>query len=866
MVNGCGWLKAGQWAVVGGLSVLAVGVAEPTPSRPSPYQGEGAKSGVPPWQGGTKGGDATSTPITNLSRLKQQNRPATTIKDWLAQMEAATVQVTGVKLEQSEDGLDIVLETAEGKPLQVDATKFRREGNNLIADIPNAVLALPTGQAFTAENPTADIATVQVSQLDAAKIRVSVTGNNALPKTEVTLKTGAFAYSLNPEADEPDEEVVVTGEGQRGYRVPNSSTITRTDTPLRDIPQSIQVIPQQVLQDQRADVTTALRNAPSVRNAAPSNFTAPRILVRGFFSSTSLDGFVNRVFNGVGANLGPDLTGIDRIEVIQGPNAVLFGSLSPGGTVNYVTKKPLRDPFGLVEANFGSYNFYRGELDISGPIDPEKKVLYRFNTSYRSQGSFLEGNRLQNLVVAPVISAALGENTTFSIESVYKALSNERVPLGLPAVGTVLPNPNGKIPRDRNINEGFEDNNQVRITAAFDHRFSDAWSFNTRFRYDALDVNGLSVLPGALRSDNRTLPRSATGFVEKYREYRSQTNVVGKFSTGSIKHEVLFGLDLGRNTYDPRFTPRLGVPALDIFNPIYGRPLGTRGITTTTNITTDELGILLQDQIILAGNLRLLLTGRFDAFTQTGNFDSPSPVQSGDAFSPRVGIVYQPIPPISLYANFAQSFEPTIGLSATNTPFQPSRGTQYEVGVKADISQRLTTTLALYDITRTNVLTPDPANPIFSVQTGEQNSRGVELNIAGEILPGWNIFAGYAYNDSRITQSNIPVEVGKRFQRTTPHTASLWTTYEIQRGDLRGLGLGLGLFYVGDRAGDNANTFELPSYLTTDLAVFYKRDRLRVALNIRNLFNVDYFDGAFNRNRVSYGEPFTVQGTISWQF
>jgi len=809
---------------------------------------------------------STQSTDPSITRLQDRKQPATTVKDWLAQIEATTVQVTEIKLEQTEGGLDIVLETAEGQLLQVDATKFRAEGNSLIADIPNAVLVLPEGQAFAAENPTEEIAIVQVVQQEGNSIRVSVTGRDGIPAEEVTLRTGAFAYSLNPVGDEPDEEIVVTGEGQEGYRVDTSSTVLRTNTPLRDTPQSIQVIPQQVLQDQRADVVTALRNAPSVRNAAPSNFTAPRILVRGFFSSTALDGFVNRVFNGVGANIGPDLTGIDRIEVIQGPSAVLFGSLSPGGTVNYVTKQPLRDPYYFAEATFGSYSFYRGELDISGPIDSEKKVLYRLNTSYRSQGSFLEGSDLRNLVVAPVISATFGENTTLSIESVYKNISNERVQLGLPAVGTVLPNPNGKIPRDRNVNEGFEDNTQFRITASLDHRFSEAWSFNTRFRYDALNVDGLSVVPGALGADNRTLPRSATEFVEEYREYRSQTNVVGKFRTGSIKHEVLFGLDLGRNTYNPTFRSRSGVPSVDVFNPDYGRPLGTPGEPFKTEIVTDELGILLQDQIILADNLRLLLTGRFDAFTQTGDFDSPSPVQSGDAFSPRVGIVYQPIPPISLYANFAQSFEPTIGLSATDTPFQPSRGTQFEIGVKADINPRLTTTLALYDITLTNVLTPDPADPNFSVQTGEQNSRGIELSIAGEILPGWNIFAGYAYNDSRITESNNPAEVGKRFQRTTPHTASLWTTYELQSGSLEGLGFGLGLFYVGERAGDNVNTFELPSYLTTDLALFYKRDRLRIALNFKNLFDVTYFDGAFSRNRVSYGEPFTVQGTISWTF
>jgi hypothetical protein len=208
-----------------------------------------------------------------IPRVRELKQPATTVKQWVAQMEAAQVQVTNVKLERTDTGLDITLETAEGKPLQVDATKFRREGNSLIADIPNAVLALPQGQTFVADNPTADIATVQVVQ-EGGNIRISVAGTNALPKTEVTLKTGELAYSLNPEADEPDEEIVVTGE-RSGFRVPNTSVGTRTDTPLRDIPQSIQVIPQQVLQDQNVtNLTEALRNVTGAgfNNTARSLF------------------------------------------------------------------------------------------------------------------------------------------------------------------------------------------------------------------------------------------------------------------------------------------------------------------------------------------------------------------------------------------------------------------------------------------------------------------------------------------------------------------------------------------------------------------------------------------------------------------
>lgn len=798
--------------------------------------------------------------------LTELDQPATTVDEWIAQIEAELTQITGIRVEETEAGLQIVLETAEG---ELATPTTQTVGNALIADIPNAVLTLPDGDSFEQFSPAEGIALVSVTNEPGDRVRVAITGTDAPPVAEVTATGLAVRLGeAGTAADEDAIQVVVTGEQDEGYNPRSASTVTRTDTPLRDLPLSIQVIPQQVLRDQQADVNTALRNAPSVRNAAPGNFTAPRLLVRGFFGGSALDGIASRIGFGVGGNIGPDLTGIDRLEVIAGPSAATFGALSAGGTVNYVTKQPLNDPYYFAEATFGSYGLYRGEVDVTGPLDPDENVLYRLNASYRNQGSFLENSDLQNLVIAPVVSVALGENTTFSVESVYRDLSVEGVSLGLPAVGTVLPNPNGQIPRSRNVNEGIENVTQFRITAGLDHRFSDAWSFNTRFRFDSADFDGLSMVPRALAADNRTLPRGAGDFTDLYREYRFQTNVVGRFSTGSVNHELLFGLDLGRNTVDNTFVSRLNVPSIDIFNPIFRQPLGTPGgpaETFLTEITTDELGILLQDQITFTDNLKLLLSGRFDAFTQKGDFDSPTRVNAGDAFSPRVGIIYQPIQPISLYAVFAQSFEPNLGANASNTPFQPSRGTMYEVGVKAEINPRLTATLALYDITLTNVLTPDPVNPNFSVQTGEQNSRGVELNVGGEILPGWNIFAGYAYNDSRITQSNIPGEVGNRFQRTSPNALSLWTTYELQEGSLQGLGLGLGVFYVGERPVDNANSFDLPSYVTTDLALFYNRDNFRAAINIRNLFDETYFV-AFNRNRVSYGEPFTIQGTLSWQF
>lgn len=797
------------------------------------------------------------------------------------------IPITGVKANPTDKGVEIILQTTAAEKLQITN---RSEGNNFIADIPSAQLRLLNGDAFTfrSPKPITGITEITVTNLDANTVRLTVTGDTGLPVVELFDNDEGLIFGLTPAAtamqpppeesvsETPQEkpsvqqddpiELVVTGE-QDGYRVPNTSTATRTDTPLRDIPQSIQVIPQQVLRDQRADVNSALRNSPSVRDGAPTNFDAVRIQVRGFFSPLAVDGIVSRIGNGVGANIGPDLTGIDRIDVLLGPTSILFGSSSPGGTVNFVTKQPLRDPYYFAEATVGSFDFYRGEVDFSGPLDDNKKVLYRLNASYRDQGFFTEFSRTRNLVIAPVISFALGENTSLSIDGTYKDFSQDKGNLGLPAVGTILPNPNGQIPRNRITNEGKLDAIQGRIGYRLEHKFSENWSVSNAFRYDSVDYAFNLSFPQGLTPDSRSQRRQNLDSRDLYDQYSMLTNVVGKFSTGSVEHQLLVGFDLGR--YDSAFiSTTRAAAAIDLFNPVYGLPIGAIISQTDTNSTLYELGILVQDQITFADNLKLLVGGRFDTFTQTDrNFITDRETsQSGNAFSPRVGIVYQPIAPVSLYANYTKSFQPAIGRAFDGSVFQPTRGTQYEIGVKTDINDRLSTTLALYDITQSNVSTSDPANPGFSVQTGEINSQGIELSLTGEILPGWNIFASYAYNDTRINKDNNPNLVGNRVQRTSPNNASLWTTYQFQQGDLQGLGFGLGLFYVGDRVGDNANSFTVPGYLTTDAAIFYKREQFRAAINIKNLFNVDYFEGVFSRDRVFYGAPFTVQGTISWTF
>ncbi|WP_258556232.1 TonB-dependent siderophore receptor [Fischerella thermalis] len=222
------------------------------------------------------------------------------------------------------------------------------------------------------------------------------------------------------------------------------------------------------------------------------------------------------------------------------------------------------------------------------------------------------------------------------------------------------------------------------------------------------------------------------------------------------------------------------------------------------------------------------------------------------------------MPEVSLYASYTRSFQQVVGTTFDRRLFKPERGTQWEVGVKTDLTDKLSATLAYYNITRSNVLADDPENAGFSVQTGEQNSQGVELDIAGEILPGWKIIASAAYTDAKVTEDAD--FSGNKLNNVPEFGASLWTTYEIQRGDLQGLGFGFGLFYVGERQGDIANTFTLPSYVRTDAAIFYQEDNFRASINIKNLFNIEYFESARNDREVFPGDPLTVVGSVSWKF
>lgn len=341
--------------------------------------------------------------------------------------------------------------------------------------------------------------------------------------------------------------------------------------------------------------------------------------------------------------------------------------------------------------------------------------------------------------------------------------------------------------------------------------------------------------------------------------------MLGRFNTGSISHQLLVGFDA--NYFESLYNEsNAQIPDLNIFDPDYDvpRPDYIPNPDRQFYNLNRNYGLYLQNQIAFSDNFKLLIGGRYDWVSTQSAIDEP--FQNDGAFSPRIGLVYQPSDTVSLYASYNRSFKPSIGRSAQDETFEPTRGTQYEIGTRVDFLEgRLSANLAAYHLTRTNTLTPDPNNPRFSIQTGEARSQGIELDVTGEILPGWNAILSYAYTDAEVTEDNA-TPVGNRLDNVPFNQASLWTTYEIQEGDLQGLGFGLGLFYIGERQVDLANSFELPSHIRTDAALYYRRNNFNAAINVRNLFNVDYASYALGTSFIQRGAPFTITGSISWTF
>lgn len=657
----------------------------------------------------------------------------------------------------------------------------------------------------------------------------------------------------------------------QGYHATRSASATRTDTAIHETPQSISVVSKDVVEDLGATrLQDALDYAGGVGRA--NNFGGQGLTtftVRGFTTGEFYrNGFpINRGYPNM-----PDANTIERLEVLRGPATMLYGRGDPGGTFNVVSKQPLAERTVTLGSQLNDQGMKRGTLDASGPLDEEGRLAYRLNVVGEGGDTFRDHVETERYGVTPVITWQATDDTKVTFEGDFMR-NNHPLDRGL----TRFPNQRGTPSRDtfwgdKDAGKLHNDNNMAQLR--FEHMLNDNWTLGGGFQWldgslkgNAIEANG----PGSLGADGRTLQRNFNYRKLEWTDKDYQLNLTGHFSTGGFDHTLLTGIEYEDYDYKSiiqRSSAAAGTYPIDIFNPVYGqaRPALTRTPThDKENLKT--YAAFVQDQVALTERLKVLAGARFERFEHDyQNYVGKSWQAADNAVTPRVGVIYDLTDTVAVYADAARSFKPNTGASREGGGFAPEKGKSYEMGIKWEaLDRQLSVDAAIYQIEKKNVLTTDPVDNTFSVAAGQVRSRGFDLNVAGNLTPEWRVIGGYAYVDAEVTRDNT-LRSGTRLMNIPRNSFSLLNVYEFQDGALKGLGLGAGGKYVDQRAGQTANTaFSMDAYTVVDLLGYYKvNERVRLNLDVKNLFNREYEEGAFGNIYAYPGAPRTVQVGIAY--
>lgn len=659
-----------------------------------------------------------------------------------------------------------------------------------------------------------------------------------------------------------------------GYKASRSASATRTDTALHETPQSISVVPKDVLEDTGAtrlqdglDYAGGVGRANNFGGQGLTTFT-----VRGFTTGEFYrNGFpINRGYPNA-----PDANTVERLEVIRGPATSLYGRGDPGGTFNVVSKQPLSEPKVTLGSQFDDQGMHRATLDATGPLNSDGSLAYRLNVLGEGGGSFRDDVESERYDVAPVISWQVNEATRVVFEGDFMR-NNHPLDRGL----TRLPGQLGTASRDTNIWEKgsdnllHNDNNMAQLR--FEHVLNDNWTLGGGMQWLDGSLKGNAVEANGLQADGRTLGRNFNYRKLEWTDRDYQLNLTGHFDTGGFSHTLLTGIeyeDYDYNSIIQRSAAGANAYPIDIFDPVLGQP--RPALTRTTTHDKENLktwAAFIQDQVALTERLKALAGVRFERFEHDydNKLNNAGDFNKGEnGVTPRVGLIYDLTDTVAVYANTARSFKPNSGASLQGTGFDPEKGKSYELGVKWEaLDRQLSVDAAIYHIVKENVLTRDPNDPsgTYSVAAGEVRSRGLDINVAGNLTPEWRMIGGYAYVDAEVTKDNS-IPTGTHLANIPRNSFSLLNTYEFQDGLAKGLGLGVGVKYVDDRAGQTAaSTYTMERYSVVDLLSFYKvNEHVRLNLDVKNVFNKGYDEGAFN-TYVYPGAPRTVQAGVSYTF
>ncbi len=672
----------------------------------------------------------------------------------------------------------------------------------------------------------------------------------------------------------PEITVTASPTTDAGYVATHSTTGTKTDTPLIETPQSISVITKDQLDSQEADtIGEALRYSAGIKGETFG------LEDRGFDTFVDIRGFTSPIFrDGLQVNT-PGFSGFntetylaERIEILRGPASVLYGQGSPGGIVNFVTKRPLDKPFRELILVAGSFDRFEGKFDLSDSINENATLAYRLTglaTTSDAQVDFIERDRV---VIAPALTWRPNDDTTLTFLSSYNkddvgTSSNSF----LPAVGTVLPNPNGRIPPNRFTGEeNFNtiDREQYSIGYLLEHRAGEHWSFRQNVRYDDADLDFKGLFGGGLDAADptqRSLTRFSFSALTDTKVFSIDSQAQVNFDTGLAAHTLPVGLDHQSLDFDEQQGIDVA-PSLDLYNPVYGAIISTPPLFQDSSLQQRQTGLYIQDQIKFFDKYVLQLGGRYDWVSSEQSeriFDARDDQNDRD-FTGRAGFVYLADNGLAPYLSYAESFLPVVGAPAPGAAaFKPETGQQYEIGVKYQPpGSNAFVTLAAFDLRRQNVLS---SNGLFDEQTGEERSRGIELEGVASLDSGLDLKAAYTYLDIKITENN-GVDEGNTPDGQAQHSTSLRADYTMLGGPLAGLGFGAGVRYVGETFGDTANSFKVDDFTLVDASIHYDWQRFQFALSAQNLFDEEYIQRCFDATGCFYGAVQEITAAVRYRF
>ncbi|WP_400771173.1 TonB-dependent siderophore receptor [Methylosinus sporium] len=680
--------------------------------------------------------------------------------------------------------------------------------------------------------------------------------------------------------------------GPQSYTRTDTSLATRTDTPIMKTPVDVVVVPQQVLKDQQViTIDDAVQNVSSVYATSIGGLQSG-YQIRGFDTyKYFIDGVRVENYN---TPIREETADVEQVEVLKGPASILYGRINPGGIIELTTKKPLDAPYYSIQQQIGSFANYRTTLDATGPLTADKSILYRFNAAYENDQSFRELVHSHHIFLAPRIHWEPSADTRFDLYLRYLDGSGP-LELGTPLLvdGNGTPRAIAPISRSRNYGEpGSQfDNTNIRVGFKWTHDFSADWSLTHRFDANFIDNKGVALLAigpfNACGATSCTVERMISNPDSKEQNYYTSVDVTGHFSTFGLAHTLLAGTDLSLYHRTGTRSFNFSAPSIDLYNPVHtGLPLyllGAPDWSYSLEKHQSLFGLYLQDQIELPYNFHVLAGFRYDNVRSLGTQTVYAPslqISSGReaqaVIKPRVGLLWQPIPEVSLFGDYVEGF--TANIFSNDSPYQynlpPEEARQWEAGVKTSLwDGRLTGTVAWFDIEKINVPSPasDPISAALGIQvpTGAVRNRGVDVDASGQLTPELKFIGSFSYLDARIVKDDTGNK-GNRFYGAPRFSGSVWGVYEPQYEPLRGLAIGAGVYARGDTPINNGNTFLVPGYATVNFMTRYsfawQGTRLTLQLNINNLLDKTYyqvFGGGWN---VSPQSPRAFTGSLKVEF